>query len=305
MAHTTLRELGVIQEDLYAIPLKLKKKGIEGKKLEWYPYCPKFSSYDPKKNNNTIFIMGQGHVKLPPMDKWVKLEPKLSAEYLSEVYKQYGVNVACGCIKGWSGNLYSDNSYGLHHIKFEVLTWAKYGKSYDIYLDTIHSLNDELISMMKSRGWEIDNCLSYKGEFLGFLDKLDIRPIHYIEHSVGEYHFSSNWSFMGFDVMKYEALLDILYSRVGNDKSMPINSDGSNYSWEDKSVKEKMAYFSNEEVANKFQDIFTWESEMLRNDARSNDSISIKQLEKPEKQLELLSKGLDWRKNEKKEDNNG
>jgi hypothetical protein len=265
MKITQAYQLGAVEKPVIIV--------FDKKNNVWYP----FHSYD--ENEKELFIRGKGHIKI---NKWKKETlatlATLTAEGIKTVYDKYGLNVAMGMVKGWGNtSLFSDGSYGLEYVKYEVANMAVLGKKYDDFTDAVQKIGDEFVSALLNNGFTLQGDITkgtlwcnYKDEnnygslvgFVGIYEKNHLHPLQYVEHSL---HSSL---YLGrilpqFNPMDFDNFLVTLF----NHKYMDKNLDNS-YEKADKmleeivSVRDRIAHLTNEDIANKIESIFDLQKEL-------------------------------------------
>lgn len=211
---------------------------------QWYP-C--------KADDTELFIRGKGWVKLKGEKPEVgNLPVEWTAENIQYYAKFYGSMAVCeGLLEGWgSCSLYQDGSYGLDYAKAELQNMAIFGQVYDKYTDYVQMVGNEFITNLRE-GYRIErNTLWYKDHLICFLDRVHLHPLMHVEHLIkGFVPTRPSFDPMSFDVMLVALL-------VGKDcqenpgKHLNLTHDRV------VSVHDRIAYLSNEGVAEMFDAIF-------------------------------------------------
>ena len=200
-------------------------------------------------DDKEIFIHGKGRVKIGKC-KRITVEPltEYTAENIQKIYTLYGYNVVLGLIKGWGNqSLFHDNSYGLDYHKFEIMNMCRYGKPYDIFTDKIQAIGDKFVATLLLNGFRIENETVWVGDKIcGFLDRLPIHPLAYIEHCFrGIASIPPSFNSIDFDDM----LVQLISVKEGIDKSTETLEKVV-------SVKDRITYLTNQEISNEIESIF-------------------------------------------------
>jgi len=224
---------------------------------QWYP-C--------KKDDVEIFIRGNGWVKLKGEKPEVgNLPIEWTAKDLQYYHKFYGSLAICeGLLEGWGGNsLYQDSSYGLNYAKAEIRNMVIFGDVYDEYTDYIQKIGDEFIANLHE-GYRIEGggvginakiggTLWYKDYLICFLDRVHLHPLMHVEHLIkGLVPIKPSFDPISFDKMMIELLVaESTYEDPSNTTNMIHDRIVS--------VRDRIAYLSNEKIAEDFIKIFEME----------------------------------------------
>ena len=211
---------------------------------QWYP-C--------KKEDTELFIRGTGWVKLKGERPEVgNLPVEWTANDLRYYHKFYGSLAVCeGLLEGWGGSsLYQDGSYGLDYAKAEIRNMVIFGQIYDEFTDYVQKVGDEFIANLR-KGYRIDGgTLWYKDHLICFLDRVHLHPLMHVEHIIKRLvPIRPSFDPISFDKMLIELLVGIdSQEHLGKHTDLIIDRVIS--------VRDRIAYLSNEKIAEDISKIF-------------------------------------------------
>ena len=194
---------------------------LHPKEKVWYPVR--------KSDDKELFICGKGCIKITKTWKTATIQPfsnPYTAEEVKNVADEYGLNAVMGMIGGWGAcSLFSDNSYGLRSVQYEVANMATLGKAYDDFTDIVQVIGDKFIDGLLKKNFTLQGTrekgslwYDYKSSndygslvgFTGIYEKVKLHHLQYVEHSIGP-------SFLGcrvlpmFDPIGFDNMLTTLF----------------------------------------------------------------------------------------------
>jgi len=249
MKTSKLFVLEPMENDVELVYVRSQKK--------WLPVGPSWG------NENHIFVRGKGWLD---MRKWknvkrATLKPlkEITAAQLKKVKDEYGYSAAMGLVRGWGGtSLHHDNSIGLNYAKLEFCNACDLGELYDKYTDVLQRVGDAFIAGLLKNGFRMEGKTLWYGDrlvgFCGVYETIKLHPILHVDHCVGSYSFMGrmlpNWNPMTFETV----LFKLVYAKydLGDDKKRKKYQK----TWDNTSVRDKIADLTTEEIASSFEEIF-------------------------------------------------
>lgn len=211
----------------------------------WYP-CNK-DLEDEKK----MFIPKEGwknltKKQLSTITKIDSIPVEWTAEDIKKIGEQYGINVAMGMLEGECGQcLYYDGSYYHDYTKYEVRNMVRYGKVYDTFMGEVQEIGNQFLIKLFEKGYSLQGKWFYYNEELLFCtDNMSIHLSQYIDHCIcGMVDIAPSLDPIALDKFLISLIL-------------PQNKEGENILDSVISVKDRIAFLSSIEVAEKVESIF-------------------------------------------------